>query len=221
MGCVSGRDCAGNEHPVHDVEVATFALSKYELTVDAYNRFATATYRYLVNVEEGYPVVLELGTAFQYARWLSDQTGEDYRLPSEAEWEYAARAGTVTRFYWGNSENARCERANGDGTCDGFEYGAPVGSFSPNGFGLHDMAGNVWEWVADCWHGNYRGAPRDGSAWRESCDGSVMRGGSSGSGGEDLRSANRRRSTFTVFAPRAGVRLAKTIDGSFGNRTGR
>ena len=217
MGCVSGRDCAGNERPVHDVEVATFALSKYELTIGEYNRFASDTYRYPEGGGETYPVILNSGTAWQYARWLSDQTGEDYRLPSEAEWEYAARAGTVTRFYWGNSESARCERANGDGSCDGFEGRAPVGSFSPNGFGLHDMAGNVWEMVADCWHGNYRGAPSDGSAWRESCERrTVTRGGGARSDGEDLRSANREPGRFG-----GGLRLAKTIDGRSGNRVGR
>lgn len=207
MGCVSGRDCAGNERPTHDVQVAAFALARYELTVADYNRFAAATYRELDDRQGARPVSLRRSETMQYVRWLSDQTGEDYRLPSEAEWEYAARAGTATPWHWGGNERDRCRSANGDGDCDGFSGVAPVGSFPPNGFGLHDMAGNYWESVADCWHDNYYGAPHDGSAWTESCNGSsVARGGGRNDDGEDLRSANRLRGWG------GALRLARTIE---------
>ena len=115
-----------------------------------------------------------------YVAWLSRETGEAYRLPSESEWEYAARAGTTTRYTWGQDigrNRANCgdcgSRWDGDRT-------APVGSFAANGWGLHDMHGNVWEWVADCWHENYARAPRDGSAWTSggNCGRRVLRGGS-------------------------------------------
>ncbi len=117
-----------------------------------------------------------------YASWLSRETGESYRLLSEAEWEYVARAGTTTRYWWGN--NVGRNRANCDGCGSRWddESTAPVGSFGANGFGLHDVHGNVWEWVEDCWHDSYAGAPRDGSAWLGNnggdCSRRVLRGGS-------------------------------------------
>ena len=129
-----------------------------------------------------------------YVEWLSAQTGEHYRLPSEAEWEYVARAGMETARFWGETPEEQCGYANGyDETgneeldlgwvpapcADGHSYTAPVGSFAPNAFGVYDIMGNVWEWTLDCWNAGYRRAPRDGSA-RESgdCSMSVIRGGS-------------------------------------------
>ena len=112
-----------------------------------------------------------------YCGWLNKQTGEFYRLPSEAEWEYACRAGTTTSFNIGetiNSDQANFGRKH--------EKTLPVESFAPNAFGLYDMHGNVREWTQDCWHENYQNAPVDGSAWREAnggnCDRRVVRGGS-------------------------------------------
>ena len=100
-----------------------------------------------------------------YAEWLSAQTGAAYRLPSESEWEYAARAGTATKYSWGNEIGVN--RANCDGCGSEWDNArtAPVGSFRPNAFGLYDMHGNLWEWVADCWNRSYAGAPTDGGAW--------------------------------------------------------
>ena len=101
-----------------------------------------------------------------YVSWLSQQTGARYRLLSEAEWEYVARAGSRTARYWGESESGRCRYANGYArSCDdGYEWEtAPVGSFAPNVFGLYDVLGNVYEWMEDCWNGSYAGAPTDGS----------------------------------------------------------
>ena len=145
--------------------------------------------------------------AQEYVRWLSRETGQRYRLLSEAEWEYVARAGTQTARYWGESESGQCRYGNGydrDGhaelefiwepvTCsDGYVRTAPVGLFEPNAFGLYDVLGNVWEWTQDCWNDNYSGAPPDGSAWRSGdCSRRVLRGGSWVFGPGNLRSALR------------------------------
>jgi formylglycine-generating enzyme required for sulfatase activity len=148
---------------------------------------------------ERHPVVcVSHQDATAYAEWLSRRTGNEYRLPGEAEWEYAARAGTRTARFWGDGRKQACQYANvADRTLlarlnggfgehffidcdDGFPFTAPVGSFVPNAFGLHDMLGNVWEWTADTWHGTYDGAPDDGSAWTTggSAAGRVLRGSS-------------------------------------------
>jgi formylglycine-generating enzyme required for sulfatase activity len=146
----------------------------------------------------------------QYLPWLSKKTGHEYRLPSEAEWEYAARAGgdgeKAGRFSFGDSEKELCGFANGSDLTaieqngggsgvdcrDGYAATAPAGSFSPNRFGLFDMHGNVWEWVEDCWNESYDKAPTDGSAWKEGdCSNRVVRGGSWNSDAAKLRSAAR------------------------------
>ena len=145
--------------------------------------------------------------AREYVRWLSRETGEEYRLLTEAEWEYVARAGTQTARYWGESESGQCRYGNGyDRTghaelefswdpvscSDGYVHTAPVGLFEPNAFGLYDVLGNVWEWTQDCWNDSYSGAPTDGSAWRSGdCSRRVLRGGSWGDAPGNLRSANR------------------------------
>ena len=114
-----------------------------------------------------------------YVAWLSKKTGKPYRLLSESEWEYAARAGTTTARYWGNdigSGNANCD---GCGSQWDDKQTAPVGSFKPNALGLYDMLGNVWQWIQDCYHDGYEGAPSDGSAWTMGdCDSRSIRGGS-------------------------------------------
>ena len=118
--------------------------------------------------------------AQKYVAWLSNMTGQPYRLLTEAEWEYAARAGTATPYYWGDEIGIANANCNGCGSqWDGKET-SPVGSFRPNAFGLYDMAGNVWQWVADCYHDRYDDeTPRDGSAWTAGdCDRRVLRGGS-------------------------------------------
>jgi formylglycine-generating enzyme required for sulfatase activity len=131
--------------------------------------------------------------AQQYVRWLSRRTGRTYRLLFEAEWEYAARAGSNTVYPWGD------EIGKGNANCFscGSEWDnkrtAPVGSFPANAFGLHDMHGNVWEWVQDCYHADYQGAPDDGSAWTTPCTESyhILRGGSWDANPRALRSAER------------------------------
>ena len=168
-----------------------------------------------------------------YLRWLSRETGEPYRLLSEAEWEYVARAGTQTARYWGESESGQCQYENGwdrtadaDGesglmaSCtDGYEATAPVGSFQPNGFGLYDILGNVSEWTEDCDHGGsndeegYRGAPVDGSAWRMgNCSWRRVRGGSWGGYQFTLRSAIRMQEQAVDRSQFNGFRVARAMN---------
>jgi formylglycine-generating enzyme required for sulfatase activity len=151
--------------------------------------------------------------AQDYAKWLSKETGKEYRLLSEAEWEYAARAGSRTVYYWGDTI--------GTGNANCFECGsewagkqtAPVGSFPPNAFGLYDMAGNVYQWVQDCTHEDYEGAPADGSAWTgNDCRGRVMRGGSWFDRAESVRSANRFGLPGDFLYNGVGVRVARPLN---------
>ena len=160
-----------------------------------------------------------------YVKWLSGKTGEDYGLLSEAEWEYAARAGTTGRFSNNGTESDLCDIANGADASTDYDwrntscsdgYGkqtAPVGSFAANAFGLHDMHGNVWEWVEDCWHGNYDGAPTDGSAWTANCSSSsrVLRGGSWYFIPLNLRSANRSGDSPVSRNINMGFRVTRTL----------
>lgn len=173
MGCLPAGDyqCTRGR-PIIDVAIpAAFAISVHEVTFDLYDRYLTRTQRSGVNEAEDYgwgrgdrPVInirWEHATAF--AEWLSDQTGHLYRLPSEAEWEYAARAGTETVWHWGNElERGRANCTDCGSSWDD-EQTAPVGSFAANAWGLHDVHGNVWEMVQDCFRRTYRHHPRDGS----------------------------------------------------------
>ena len=217
MGCVSGLDCQGDEKPVREVRVASFELSTYEVTFEEYDRFVAATDRGSPG-DQGWgrgrrPVInVSWDDAVACTEWLAAQTGESYRLPSEAEWEYAARAGSARKYGWGNEIGRN--RAN----CDGYgsqwddKATAPVGSFSPDAFGLHDMHGNLWEWVQDCWNGSYQGAPPDGSAWSSGdCERRVLRGGSWNNQPENLRAANRNRNTTGKRNNNNGFRVARTL----------
>ena len=147
-----------------------------------------------------------------YVRWLSQRTGKSYRLLSESEWEYVARAGTTTRYNWGNEighNRANCYRC---GSRWDDEKTAPVGSFSANAWGLYDVHGNVWEWVGDCWNDSYTGAPADGSAWeRGNCSSRVLRGGSWYYVPWSLRSANRSWITSGIRNYDLGFRIARTL----------
>ena len=152
-----------------------------------------------------------------YVAWLSRETGEEYRLLSEAEWEYVARAGTQTARYWGESETGQCRYANGRDdpiSCsDGHAETAPVGSFEPNAFGLYDVLGNVYEWTDDCWNASYAGAPTDGRSWASGdCARRVLRGGSWDSEPVNLRSALRELEPAGNRYYSIGFRLARTIN---------
>ena len=187
MGCQSDDgDCYEDEKPVREVRIASFALSKHEVTFAQWDACVSGGgcggYR---PDDEGRgradrPVVnVSWKDAQAYVSWLSRQTGEDYRLPTEAEWEYAARAGTTTKYSWGDEIGQNRANCRGCGSRWDNSETAPVGSFPANAWGLHDMHGNVWEWVQDCWNGSYAGAPVDGSAWLSGdCSERVLRGGS-------------------------------------------
>ena len=147
-----------------------------------------------------------------YVRWLSRETGEAYRLLSEAEWEYAARAGTRTRYWWGDAIGRNRANCRGCGSRWDGEQTAPVGSFTANAFGLHDVYGNVWEWVEDCWNDSYRGAPSDGSVWQSGdCGRRVLRGGSWDIAPGYLRSALRGGNATGHRDFTAGFRVARTF----------
>ena len=175
-----------SEWPVRTVNISKrIAMGRYEVTFADYDCFVAATSGRRPN-DHGWgrgsrPVIdVSHEDAKAYAAWLSAQTGKRYRLPSESEWEYAARAGTRTRYSWGDGITHEDANYGKDECCGGWASGrdrwvntAPVGSFAANAFGLFDMHGNVWEWVEDCLHHNYEGAPTDGRAWKETVNKSV------------------------------------------------
>ena len=260
-----------NEGPVHRVTIAQpFAVGVYEVTREEFERFVEATGystgHFCGTNEEGHwlnpgfrqkerePVVcVSWDDAQAYAQWLSQETGQEYRLLSEAEWEYVARAGMHTARYWEEGKKGQCRYANGadtalkmeteksgldwrrqiescqDGhmwniTCefagvlmlsvscqDGYAWTSPVGVFGANPFGLHDMLGNVSEWVQDCWHASYDGAPSDGPTWQSGdCSRHVIRGGSWMDAPIAIRSAYRDR-IVGKSANNLGFRLAMTL----------
>ena len=240
------------EGPVHRVGIKRpFAVGVHEVTRGEYSRFVSATgypsgascqtyeggewklrsgrdWRYPgFQQTNAHPVVcVSWEDAKAYVRWLSEKTGEEYRLPSESEWEYAARGGTETMRYWGGNSSGQCGYANGADreakkhysgwttvSCnDGHVHTSPAGSFRGNGFGLHDALGNVWEWVEDCWNDSYLGAPRDESAWESGeCDRRVLRGGSWNSLPRILRFAYRDLNGTESRSFTAGFRVARTL----------
>ena len=183
-----------SERPQHAVRIgAPFAVGVYEVTFAEWDACAGAGgcggYRpYDSGWGRGRRPVMNVSweDAQAYVQWLSRETGQRYRLLTEAEWEYVARAGTTTGRYWGQTEAGQCRYANGGNAfapCpDGHRFTAPVGSFQPNAFGLYDVLGNVLEWTEDCRNGDYSGAPTNGSAWQAGdCSLRVLRGGSWGS----------------------------------------
>ena len=208
---------AADERPRRTVTVQSFAMSKRELTFGEYDKFAKATGRKRPESRDWdrqtHPVVnVSWDDAYQYARWLSKQTGRKYRLPTEAEWEYAARAGATSRYWWGNQvgrEKAHCFDCK-----SGLHPRKPakVGFFEPNPFGPHDTAGNVWEWVHDCYHPNYKGAPDDGSVWEGGdCTRRVARGGSYSSASTSLRSGKREKFVSSQRYDDVGIRIVREL----------
>ena len=146
-----------------------------------------------------------------FLTWLSARTGKSYRLPSETEWEYAARAGTSTAYPWGDAIGQRMANCKGCSE-DGSDRTTPVGSFPPNRFNLFDMHGNVWQWVADCWNASYAGAPADGSPWLSGeCEKTVVRGGAWGLTPQDVRSARREGDNKDLRSGRRGFRIARNL----------
>ncbi|MBV8810764.1 MAG: formylglycine-generating enzyme family protein [Acidobacteriaceae bacterium] len=249
---ISEAGRGSDENPQRVVTIAyALAVGKYPVTRREFAAFVEDSRRKLgpcehwdgksFQIEEGvcwsnvfhqtdqHPVVcVNWDDSQAYVQWLSRKTGKRYRLLSEAEWEYAARAGTTTAWYWGGNESDQCRYANGADlsakaqgvttaglvTCeDKYSHTSPVGSFRPNKFGLYDMAGNVGEWVEDCYHNAYRDTPADGSAV-ESCmprfhNARVMRGGAWNAIPAWLRSASRDVEVPSLRADTFGFRVAR------------
>ena len=248
----AGRD--KDEGPVHRVTIPAFELARTPVTRAQFAVFVresgyvaggncSTVYRkeWLEETkrwwqdpgfpqDDSHPVVCVTWLDAQaYVDWLRRKTGRAWRLPSEAEWEYAARAGTTTTRFWGGDFDAACAFANVrdrsgqevlstslgavSAKCDdSYAYTSPVGRFRPNAFGLYDMLGNVWQAVQDCWHPSYEGAPVDGSAWISGeCDHRVSRGGAWNSGARNVRSATRAHVSPEERAASAGFRVARSI----------
>lgn len=216
-----GRD--DDEGPRRVVAVESFAVGVYEVTFEEWDACAFGDGCGGALPEDAgwgrgdHPVInVSWEDAQAYAEWLSETTGQEYRLLTESEWEYVARAGTQTARYWGETASGQCRFANGDDEAapcsDGYENPAPVGSFEPNTFGLYDILGNVWEWVEDC-YGDYEEAPRDGSASHAGdCDWRVFRGGGWNQGPDDLRAAARTQSPIGLQGRSLGFRVARTVN---------
>ena len=234
-----------DEGPGHRVTMSrSFAVGKYEVTLGEYQRFVEATggdddagcriwngSKWILDVSRSWrqlglsqtdrhPVTcVSWDDAKSYADWLSRRTGERYRLLSESEWEYVARAKTMGPFHFGSTISSDQANYNGNYTYGLGRKGryrqqtVAVGTFSANGFGLHDVHGNVWEWVEDCWHGSYGGAPSDGSAWTwgGDCVKRVVRGGTWNGKPWILRSANRARRSAGNRDHNLGFRVARTL----------
>ena len=257
----ASKDIVARETPAHMVRVASFSLGVTEVTRRQFEKFLVEAHHDAegycagwdgasVNWGSGrswhdpgfqqdgdHPVVcITHWDATKYAEWLSRKTGHKYRLPTEAEWEYAARAGTTTSRYWGDGNQDACQYANVFDVSaavtfkiaadkafpcnDGYVFTAPVGKYRPNAFGLYDMLGNAWEWTLDCYRENYVGAPSEDSATRaENCGGEtssqvfglrVLRGGSWSNDPWEVRSADRSRSSASDRDYNAGFRVART-----------
>jgi formylglycine-generating enzyme required for sulfatase activity len=200
------------ETPQHLVKIsAPFAIGKYEVTFDEWDACVREHGCRYVPDDRGWgrgrhPVIhVSWDDAQQYVQWLSRKARRDYRLPSEAEWEYAARAGTVTPYAFGQHISPQQANYYTRGT-------SPVGAFAPNRFDLHDMHGNVWEWTADCWNDNYVGAPRDADPRRSGdCSRRVVRGGSWDDYPWFLRSAERSSGRATIRLNDLGFRVAASL----------
>jgi len=214
------------EGPQHHVTIAqAFAVGRFAVTFDEWDACVSdggcGGYR---PGDKGWgrgrrPVInVSWDDAKIYLQWLSRKTGHEYRLLSEAEWEYVARAGTTTPFWWGASITTDQANYSGIGTYNGGAKGEwrgetlPVGSFEANPFGLYDVHGNVFEWVEDCYHDSYKGSSTVGSAWTSGdCSRRVLRGGSWLLDPRNLRAANRSRGTTVLRDSNDGFRVGRTL----------
>ncbi len=203
-----------DEMPLHRVEIGRFELGRYEVTQGQWRAVMGSNPSAFSSCHDGCPVEkVSWNDIHEYIQKLNQKTGLQYRLPSEAEWEYAARGGTRSNYWWGDDigrNNANCD---GCGSKWDNKTTAPVGQFNPNGFGLYDLNGNVWEWVQDYWHADYSLAPTDASAWETGKEQMyrVLRGGSWNSIPTSLRSAIRVRYSPDVRYETIGFRLARDV----------
>ena len=206
------------EKPEHAITIRrSFAIGRREVTFAEWDQCADAGICKHRPDDHGWgrgdrPAInISWDDAKLFVAWLSQKTGQKYRLPSEAEWEYAARAGTKTPFWWGREAgtgHAQCDTCGSQTT----KQVAVTGSYRPNGFGLYDTAGNAAEWVEDCWNDNYRNAPRDGAAWTSGdCRLRVLRGGNFLSKATEVRSASRFRYDVDVRYYANGFRVMRDL----------
>ena len=200
-----------SEKPVRQVMVKPFALGKFPVSVREWNACAAAkACGFTASGKDDAPVAnVSWSDAKQYVAWLAETTRKPYRLPSEAEWEYAARGGTQTRYWWGDQFQAGMVNCKNCSDIPASDQPVKVGSLKPNPFGLFDMGGAVDQWVEDCWHRNYQGAPADGSAWVENeCPSHVIRSGSWKNDSNYARASNRGSYDTNVRYPTHGFRVA-------------
>ncbi|RJG07862.1 hypothetical protein D3870_05555 [Noviherbaspirillum cavernae] len=216
MGSTTGDP---SEKPPRRVTISTpFAIGKYEVTVEQWNACIEAGE---CPRNGGNPNSQPKNTpvrdvswddAQKYVKWLSKTSGHSYRLPTEAEWEYAARGGTSTQYWWGEQMRKGTANCKDCGEPWQQDSPAPVGSFAPNPFGLYDMNGSVWEWVSDCWHNSYKGAPADARAWDDpNCRIRVIRGGSWREGASYMPSSTRFKYDANVRQSQNGFRVARDM----------
>jgi formylglycine-generating enzyme required for sulfatase activity/serine/threonine protein phosphatase PrpC len=215
MGSTSSKNT--NERPRHEVTVDQFAVSQYEITFDEYDAFAKATGRktpdslYMDRATS--PVIfVSWDDAYYYTKWLSEETGEKYRLPSEAEWEYMASTGKKSPFWWGYKEEPNRAHCFGCGT--GLDPRKPtkVGSFGPNAFGVYDSSGNVSEWVHDCWHPNYKDAPKYAEVWEGGdCSYRSVRGGAYSTPPQSIQNQKRDKFRSDKAYDHIGIRVVRNI----------
>jgi formylglycine-generating enzyme required for sulfatase activity/class 3 adenylate cyclase len=200
------------EKPVHQASVAPFAIGRLPVTIGEWKQCVAAkACTYDPSGDEDLPVHnVSWNDAQQYVSWLSGLTKKKYRLPTEAEWEYAARAGASTKYWWGNQLIPGMANCKDCGDASNPHEPMKVASFAPNPFGLYDMAGGVAQWVSDCWRKDYQGAPKDGSSWEApNCRERVLRGGSWRNDASYLRAASRNRYDPGVRYPAHGFRIAR------------
>jgi len=221
-----GKDRERFEGPQHRVFIAKpFAVGKFEVTFAEWNacvsdggcsvrlRYHSGDRPYTQGWNQGLRPVINVNwiDANRYVAWLSDKTQRRYRLLSESEWEYVARAGSTTRYGWGDDVGQNNANCDGCGSPWDNRQTAPVGSFRANKFGLHDLHGNVWEWVEDCWNWSYSGAPTNGDAWTTGdCSRHVLRGGAWDYRPKAARSASRSRDLESIGYD-YGFRVARDV----------
>ncbi|HEY9051624.1 MAG TPA: formylglycine-generating enzyme family protein [Gammaproteobacteria bacterium] len=206
-----------DEKPAIRIKPGVFAIGVYEITFAEYDHFCKQTRRTMPADQDwgrgNRPVVnVSWEDAMAYILWLSDKTGQTYRLPTDGEWEYAARAGSDSQYWWGSELGLARANCEGCGSLWDGDKTAPVGRFPANAFGLHDTAGNVFEWVADCYHNSFEHAPPDGAALdKPGCGKRVIRGGAWSFPPKEIRSANRWRDFPSRRSDDTGFRVVREI----------
>lgn len=220
MGSTTGRS---TERPEHKVTLNAFYMGRMEVTQAQWKAVMGSTPSANSACGDDCPVEsVGWNDVQEYVKKLSEMTGKSYRLPSEAEWEYAARGGTTTAYWWGDEASHDKANFGSEECCNGMVEGrdkwlstSPVGSFEANAFGLFDMLGNVAEWTDDVYHKNYESAPNDGRAWQSGQDwekvARVVRGGASNQSADDLRITKRTQAITVQPNETIGFRVVRSL----------